>query len=109
MPNLDKMTAKELHELDAKVKKAIVSARDRERSSMKQKIDAIMASAGMTIEDVVDLYNFSRGPGVRKGTKIAPKYRNPDNKSETWTGRGRQPRWLAAKLGKNGKLADFAI
>lgn len=111
MPNyhLDKLSAKELSDLEAKVKKAIAGARERERSGVKQKIDAIMSSAGITIEDVVDLYGFSRGRGVRKGTKVAPKYRNPDNKNETWTGRGRQPRWLTAKLGKGGKLADFAI
>jgi DNA-binding protein H-NS len=34
---------------------------------------------------------------------------NPDNKSETWTGRVRQPRWLAAKLGKGAKLEQFKI
>lgn len=109
MPNLDKLTVKELHDLDAKVKKAMIAARERERSTVKLKLDAIMTSAGMTIEDVVDLYGYSRARGVRKGTKVAPKYRNPDNRSETWTGRGRQPRWLSAKLGKGGKLADFAI
>src|SRR4051794_12275797 len=30
--------------------------------------------------------------------KVAPKYRNPDNPAETWTGRGRQPRWVQAAL-----------
>jgi DNA-binding protein H-NS len=34
---------------------------------------------------------------------------NPDNKSETWTGRGRQPRWLVAKLAKGAKLGQFKI
>ena len=34
--------------------------------------------------------------------KVAPKYRNPANPKETWTGRGMQPRWLAA-LTKKGK------
>jgi DNA-binding protein H-NS len=29
---------------------------------------------------------------------VAPKYRNPDQPSETWAGRGKQPRWLAAQL-----------
>ena len=41
--------------------------------------------------------------------KVAPKYRNPDNASETWTGRGKQPRWLAAQTGQGRKLDEFLI
>jgi DNA-binding protein H-NS len=42
-------------------------------------------------------------------TKVAPKYRNPDNPEETWTGRGRQPRWVQAALAQGRSLAEFAI
>lgn len=45
----------------------------------------------------------------RKLGKVAPKYRNPANKSETWTGRGKQPRWLAAHVAKGKKVEDFLI
>jgi DNA-binding protein H-NS len=49
---------------------------------------------------------FGRG-GARGG--VVPKYRNPDNPSETWAGRGLKPRWLTAAM-KGGKtLDDFAI
>jgi DNA-binding protein H-NS len=41
--------------------------------------------------------------------KVAPKYRNPDNPAETWTGRGRQPRWVQAALAEGRSLSDFAI
>jgi len=41
--------------------------------------------------------------------KVAPKYRNPDNASETWTGRGKQPRWLAAHTGQGRGLDEFMI
>lgn len=44
-----------------------------------------------------------------KGRKLAPKYRNPDNPSETWAGRGRIPRWMAAGLKAGKKMADFRI
>src|SRR5262252_4467396 len=32
----------------------------------------------------------------KQGRSVAPKYRNPENPSETWAGRGLKPRWLAA-------------
>jgi DNA-binding protein H-NS len=40
---------------------------------------------------------------------VAPKYRNPKNRSETWAGRGAMPRWLAAEIKKGKKREDFAI
>jgi DNA-binding protein H-NS len=49
------------------------------------------------------------GRGVRAGSSVAPKYRNPENPSETWAGRGLKPRWLAAALKGGGKIEDFAI
>jgi DNA-binding protein H-NS len=41
--------------------------------------------------------------------KVMPKYRNPKNESETWAGRGKQPRWLRAELRSGKKLNDFLI
>jgi DNA-binding protein H-NS len=41
--------------------------------------------------------------------KVLPKYRNPKDPSETWAGRGKQPRWLRAQLRSGKKLNDFLI
>jgi DNA-binding protein H-NS len=41
--------------------------------------------------------------------RVHPKYRNPNNPGETWAGRGKQPRWLAAQLKAGKKLDDFKI
>jgi DNA-binding protein H-NS len=49
---------------------------------------------------------------ARRGPRgpVPPKYRNPDNPAETWTGRGLPPRWLTAALKKRGRrLEDFLI
>ena len=40
---------------------------------------------------------------------VYPKYRNPDQPSETWTGRGKQPRWLVAQLKSGKRIDDFRI
>ncbi|QIO32494.1 H-NS family nucleoid-associated regulatory protein [Bradyrhizobium sp. 1(2017)] len=40
---------------------------------------------------------------------VLPKYRNPKNPSETWSGRGKQPRWLKAQLRSGKKLNDLLI
>ena len=41
--------------------------------------------------------------------KILPKYRNPSDPAETWSGRGKQPRWLVGQLRAGKKLDDFRI
>ncbi|MBR1168006.1 H-NS family nucleoid-associated regulatory protein [Bradyrhizobium sp. DASA03005] len=40
---------------------------------------------------------------------VLPKYQNPKNPSETWSGRGKQPRWLKAQLRAGKKLNDLLI
>jgi DNA-binding protein H-NS len=41
--------------------------------------------------------------------KVLPKYRNPNRPSETWSGRGKQPRWLTAQLRSGKRIDDFVI
>lgn len=40
---------------------------------------------------------------------VVPKYRNPERPSETWAGRGKKPRWLAAQLKAGKRIDDFRI
>jgi|SRR4051794_10058242 len=45
----------------------------------------------------------------RKYPKVLPKYFNPLSPSETWSGRGKQPRWVVAALKTGHKLDEFEI
>ncbi|MBW5440517.1 H-NS histone family protein [Bradyrhizobium canariense] len=45
----------------------------------------------------------------RQYPAVHPKYRNPNNPTETWSGRGRVPRWLKPQLRGGRKLDDFLI
>ena len=45
----------------------------------------------------------------RKYPPVLPKFRNPGNPSETWAGRGKQPRWLVAAINAGKKANDFLI
>jgi DNA-binding protein H-NS len=44
-----------------------------------------------------------------KGKKVAPKYRNPKNRSETWAGRGAMPRWMVSAVKAGKKRESFLI
>jgi DNA-binding protein H-NS len=104
--NYDKMSLKELRDIEGRVAAALVKAHEREKADLKHRIEEMTGKAGMSVQD---LYGMTKGRGAGKGGKVAIKYMNPDNKGETWTGRGRQPRWLAAKLSKGGKINDFLL
>jgi DNA-binding protein H-NS len=45
----------------------------------------------------------------RKYPRVYPKYRNPNEPSETWSGRGKQPRWLTAALRTGRSIDEFVI
>ena len=56
-------------------------------------------------------YLWRKG-GAKKGRpypRVPPKYQNPDKPSETWAGRGKQPRWVTAQLRSGKKLEEFQI
>jgi DNA-binding protein H-NS len=44
-----------------------------------------------------------------KGRTVAPKYRDPENASQTWAGRGQAPRWLTAYESQGRKREEFLI
>ena len=96
--NVDKMSLKDLLDLQVKVERAISVAKDREKAEVKQKIASLAENAGFSVNELFG--------GRGRGKVVAAKYMNPDNRSETWTGRGRKPNWLVAKL-KKGATSPF--
>jgi DNA-binding protein H-NS len=106
--NFDKMTLKELLDLESKVQKAIAAVRDRERAQLKEKMAELAKNHGFSVNELFGGMRAGRGPGKGKSLGVA-KFANPDDKSDTWTGRGRKPNWLLDRLKKGAKLSDFAI
>jgi DNA-binding protein H-NS len=104
--NYDKMSLKELLDHEVRLSKAIVAARRNDITNARKKVAAMAESLGYKMEE---LAGPARSGKRGNGGKVAVKFRNKDNPEETWTGRGRQPKWLAARLSKGAKLADFAV
>jgi DNA-binding protein H-NS len=95
---LEKMSLKELVSLDAKIKAAIGEKRVSERHDLKAKMEELARASGFSVGE---LFGHKS-----KGGKGVPKYRNPKDPSQTWTGRGRRPLWMA-KAG--GDIERFLI
>jgi DNA-binding protein H-NS len=88
---LEKMSIKELTDLRERVAKMIVSKQESERMTTKDELIALAQERGFTISD---LFPTGRKGGKSKGSS-GSLYRNPDDPSQTWPGRGRKPKWLA--------------
>ncbi|KNG94367.1 H-NS family nucleoid-associated regulatory protein [Pseudaestuariivita atlantica] len=94
--NLDEMSKDELLELKGKVEKALKTVDQR------KKADALKAAEMAAKEHGFSLDQLTKG---RSGSVSVAKYRNPDDASQTWTGRGRKPTWFLNALAA-GKSAD---
>lgn len=97
----------------AEQRKALITTR-RPAAAVRRLLKATAAEAGYTIEelfgdDAAETATPARKPARRKAGKVAAKYRDPEYKRLTWTGRGRMPRWLAHKVSMGHKVTDFLI
>ncbi|MCA2011880.1 H-NS histone family protein [Cereibacter sphaeroides] len=103
MVNLEGMSLKELKQLQKDVDAAIVDFKDRERRQAVAEVEAFARERGISLSDLSEL------SGKRKRKPAAPKYANPADQEQTWTGRGRRPRWVEAALNEGKSLEDLAI
>ncbi|WP_440225595.1 H-NS histone family protein [Dokdonella sp. MW10] len=71
---------------------------------VREKVHALIKAEGFTVEDVL-----GTGGRAKARAKVKPKYRNPADKSQTWSGRGKRPRWFADALAAGKKEKDFLI
>jgi len=105
--NLDSLSPTELQALIKSAEAQMDSARKNHVKEVRAKIDGILAGAGLSIGEVYP----TRGGKSAKGPKaaVAPKYRNPDNASQTWSGRGKRPLWFVDALKKKGVTAESLL
>jgi DNA-binding protein H-NS len=100
---LEGMSYAQLAQMEARIARMKIEKQNAERAELRQRILAIVKEHGFEIGDL-----FGKG---RKGKgAVAIKYRDPQNPANTWTGRGRMPRWLvAATKGGKAKKEDFLV
>ena len=102
MSGLEKMSYAELSELRSQVERLMVEKQNSEKLALRQQMADLAKDHGISLDEVL---------GKRKGKgSVAAKYRDPRNPENTWTGRGRMPRWMAAATkGSKAKKEDFLI
>lgn len=74
---------------------AIAQARQNEISSAVAKVRELVAEYGLTSQDIFP-GRLSKSGVVKSVSKVAAKYRDPET-GQTWTGRGKAPKWIDGK------------
>lgn len=113
--DIEKLNLRELTALlsAAEQRKQQIANR-RSVASVRRDAVALAAQHGYTIEELFGDQPAAETPARkrsprRKASKVAAKYRDPENKRNTWSGRGRMPRWLAQKTKYGRSVTDFLI
>jgi len=100
--DISKLNETQLTALMAKIQARLQELQLEKVARVRDKVIATITSEGLDYAELMEHTALSRRKkrGSKTRAKVAPKYRNPSDPSQTWSGRGRQPRWFKAALRK---------
>ncbi len=73
-------------------------------TKLREKINAMVKAEGFGLDEVL-----GRNVRGKVRAKVKPKYRNPADPAQTWSGRGKRPRWYVAAINAGKKEKDLLI
>jgi DNA-binding protein H-NS len=103
---LESMSLDELWSLHERVSTILSAGIKAEKHELEKRL-AILSRGVDTTGEMGGSASMNGKPR-RKYPRVLPKYRNPQT-SETWSGRGKRPRWLVAAMKSGHKIEEFQI
>ena len=101
--NLDKLSLDELEKLQKDVQAAILQFEKRRKAEAKKALEAVAKEHGMTLSEILG------GQTKNNRASAPPKFKNPADASQTWSGRGRQPAWFKEAIASGESPESLAI
>ena len=101
--DLNTLSLKELKDLQSQVARAVSSFEDRKKKEALAELEEMARAKGFSLAELTGT------AVVRKRSPAVAKYANPADRSDTWSGRGRKPRWFEAALKSGKRPEDLAI
>ncbi|MES2207587.1 MAG: H-NS histone family protein [Pseudomonadota bacterium] len=98
--DLANLSVSELQNLQKELSNQFKTRQSQNLKEARAAIKEVEARYGFTAEEI--LASKKKVSASEKNT-VDAKFRNPENSEETWTGRGKKPKWVetALKAGKN--------
>jgi DNA-binding protein H-NS len=105
---LGAMSLEQLWSLHEEISR-LLSARIRAEKLQLEKRLAVLHRGMTSSEQKTDANSLPLTKARRKYPRVLPKYRNAQSPSETWSGRGKLPRWLADAVKSGHRIEEFRI
>ena len=106
--NLDAMSVDEMWQLHEEISQVLSVRLTSEKRELEKRLAQLRREKEM--HQAAPAEALPSAPRERRQyPRVFPKYRNPNEPSETWSGRGKQPRWLTAALKTGHTIDEFAI
>nr|VFK37802.1 MAG: DNA-binding protein H-NS [Candidatus Kentron sp. TC]VFK41712.1 MAG: DNA-binding protein H-NS [Candidatus Kentron sp. TC]VFK53756.1 MAG: DNA-binding protein H-NS [Candidatus Kentron sp. TC] len=105
--DLSEIAFQDLVKLRNEVDASIDSRREMEKQQLLQEIRQRIAEKGFTMAEIFGENELAKN--LKNRLPVAPKYHNPDNPKQKWSGRGRKPGWVVALLRQGRNLDDLLI
>jgi DNA-binding protein H-NS len=99
--DLESMSVDKLWELHEKIAAKLAAKLAKEKSMLENRL--------RQLNRALPAGEVAKKSGRRPYPVVLPKFRNPDEPSETWAGRGKQPKWLTRQLRSGKRMDDFRI
>lgn len=97
----------ELKGLQHDIEKEIKNRQHQDLRKAREQILAIAQEAGVSVEELLAAGDKKSKSG--SGQKVQARYQNPADNKQTWTGRGREPKWIAEGRASGHSFDDFRI
>jgi DNA-binding protein H-NS len=105
--DLSNYNLSELKGLQFDIEREIKERQQREVKEAREQILSIAQNLGVSVEQL--LGGTVSKPRKGKGAKVAAQYQNPADRTMTWSGRGRQPKWVVEALAGGKKLEELKL
>lgn len=103
---LDQMDLKELKKLRSNVDKAIETFEQRKLDDARVVLEEEARKLGVSLDAIA---GSSKSKKAKRSPMSPAKYRNPNDSAQTWTGKGRKPKWFTDALGAGVNPEDMEI
>ena len=107
--DLESMSIDELWALHEKASRILSARIASEKHELEKRLAYLNRGSDAIMQGTALATGNGEGKPRRKYPRVLPKYRNPSAPHETWSGRGKQPRWLVAAMKNGRKVDDFRI
>jgi DNA-binding protein H-NS len=108
--DIEGMSNDEMWQLNEEITRLLSVQLTMEKRTLEKRLNQLRREKGLYRPGLDESDRSEVGSRARrKYPEVFPKYRNPNEPYETWSGRGKQPRWLTAALKTGHRIEEFAI